>query len=77
MFQTIGDAFLKCIGEWQGTITSHNSVTEDYIKCALNAGGRGIYRQLWRKESGEYTRTSEKVDKNTMKISGVITMPDG
>ena len=121
------DFYNWMIGEWQGTTTSPNGVSQDYMKCEMEVGGQflvstykaaqgakllmsglaiatldkdgnevGYWIDSWRTMSmgqgnrqgnisvmkwsmsgGEYIRTTEKVDQNTMKVTGVMTMPDG
>jgi hypothetical protein len=41
----------------------------------IRKGNTSIFN--WTMAAGAYVRTTEKVDENTMKVSGVMTMPDG
>ena len=126
--QPLNDDFYNwMIGEWQGTTTSINGVSQDYMKCEMEVGGQFLvstykaaqgdkllmsglaihtldkdgnevgywidsWRQMaeghgnrqgnvsimkWPMAGGVYTRTTERVDQNTMKVTGVMTMTDG
>ncbi len=126
--QPLDDAFLKwMVGEWKGTTSSSNGITEDYMNCEMEIGGQFLFatytanyegklmmsglavltldkqgndvsywidsmREMgtgkgsrqgnvsvvkWPMYGGEYVRTTEKVDENTMKVTGVMLMPDG